>query len=64
MNKIPILSGLIAAVVIFLASLSFVVVDAGYVGVVKRLGAVQPSFIRKFHIKTPIIDTVESLTSV
>ena len=47
MNKIPILSGLIAAVVIFLASLSFVVVDAGYVGVVKRLGAVQPSFYPK-----------------
>ena len=60
MNKLPILSGIIAAVVVFLASLSFVVVDAGYVGVVKRLGAVQPSYLSEgFHIKTPIIDTVE-----
>ena len=43
-----------------MASLSFVVVDAGYVGVANRLGAVQPSFfIEGFHIKTPIIDTVE-----
>ena len=60
MNKLPIISGAIAAIVIFVGSLSFVVVDAGYVGVVKRLGAVQPSFLSEgFHIKTPIIDAVE-----
>ena len=60
MNKLPIISGVVAAAVVFLGSLSFVVVDAGYVGVVKRLGAVQPNFLSEgFHVKTPIIDSVE-----
>ena len=60
MQKLSIISGIIAALIIFLGSLSFVVVDAGYVGVVKRLGAVQPTFLPEgFHFKTPIIDSVE-----
>ena len=60
MQKLSIISGIIAALIIFLGSLSFVVVDAGYVGVVKRLGAVQSTFLPEgFHIKTPIIDSVE-----
>lgn len=52
----------IAAVLIFLslAASSFVVVDAGYVGVVKRLGAVQPDFLPEgFHFKAPFLDVVE-----
>ena len=50
MQKLSIISGIIAALIIFLGSLSFVVVDAGYVGVVKRLGAVQPTFYLKDFI--------------
>jgi len=52
----------IAAVLIllYLAASSFVVVDAGYVGVVKRLGAVQPEFLSEgFHFKAPFVDTVQ-----
>ena len=52
----------IAAVLIFLylAASSFVVVDAGYVGVVKRLGAVQPEFLPEgFHFKAPFVDAVQ-----
>ena len=52
----------IAAVLIFLslAASSFVVVDAGYVGVVKRLGAVQPEFLPEgFHFKAPFVDVVQ-----
>ena len=52
----------IAAVLIllYLAASSFVVVDAGYVGVVKRLGAVQPEFLPEgFHFKAPFVDVVQ-----
>ena len=52
----------IAVVLIFLylAASSFVVVDAGYVGVVKRLGAVQPEFLPEgFHFKAPFVDVVQ-----
>lgn len=52
----------IAAVLIllYLAASSFVVVDAGYVGVVKRLGAVQPEFLSEgFHFKAPFVDAVQ-----
>ncbi len=36
------------------------VVDAGYVGVVKRLGAVQPEFLPEgFHFKAPFVDVVQ-----
>lgn len=52
----------IAVVLIFLylAGSSFVVVDAGYVGVVKRLGAVQPEFLPEgFHFKAPFVDVVQ-----
>ena len=39
---------------------SFVIVDAGYVGVVKRLGAVQPQHLSEgFHLKVPFIETIE-----
>lgn len=39
---------------------SFVIVDAGHVGVVKRLGAVKPEFLTEgFHFKLPLVDVVE-----
>ena len=39
---------------------SFVIVDAGYVGVVKRLGAVQPDYLPEgFHIKTPFVEGIQ-----
>ena len=44
---------------IILIQNSFVIVDAGRVGVIKKLGAVQPiPFEEGFHLKTPFIDTV------
>ena len=53
-------SALVALVLISLALSSFFVVDAGYVGVVKRLGAVQPDYLPEgFHLKAPLLDTVQ-----
>jgi regulator of protease activity HflC (stomatin/prohibitin superfamily) len=47
-------------ILIIVAIQSFTVIDAGYVGVVKRLGAVQPSYLSEgFHFKSPFIDSVE-----
>jgi regulator of protease activity HflC (stomatin/prohibitin superfamily) len=47
-------------ILIGIAYQAFVVVDAGYVGVVKRLGAVKPKELSEgFHIITPFIDSVE-----
>ena len=47
-------------ILVGIAYQAFVVVDAGYVGVVKRLGAVKPKELSEgFHIITPFIDSVE-----
>ena len=47
-------------ILIGIAYQAFVIVDAGYVGVVKRLGAVKPKELSEgFHIITPFIDSVE-----
>ena len=47
-------------ILIGIAYQAFVVIDAGYVGVVKRLGAVKPKELSEgFHIITPFIDSVE-----
>jgi len=44
---------------LFIIPSSFVIVDAGHVGVVKRLGAVQQTPLREgFHLKIPFVDTV------
>ena len=52
--------GLPLLILIIVAIQSFTVIDAGYVGVVKRLGAVQPSYLSEgFHFKSPFIDSVE-----
>ena len=53
----------ILLLVIFAAlSTVFVIVDAGHVGVVKRLGAVQPKPLAEgFHFKRPFMDAVEQI---
>lgn len=52
--------GIPLLILIIVAIQSFTVIDAGYVGVVKRLGAVQPSYLSEgFHLKSPFIDSVE-----
>ena len=41
---------------------SFTIVNAGHVGVVKRLGAVQPLSLEEgFHFKVPLLDSVEEI---
>jgi regulator of protease activity HflC (stomatin/prohibitin superfamily) len=41
---------------------TYVIVDAGHVGVVKRLGAVQPEALAEgFHFKRPFIDEVQQV---
>jgi prohibitin 2 len=50
------------AIVFAIAQSAFIIVDAGHVGVVKRLGAVQPiAFEEGFHFKLPILDDVVKL---
>lgn len=52
--------GIPLLILIIVAIQCFTVIDAGYVGVVKRLGAVQPSYLSEgFHFKSPFIDSVE-----
>jgi prohibitin 2 len=61
MNGLKIgMSAIVGLILVSLALSSFVVVDAGYVGVVKRLGAVQPQYLPEgFHLKAPFLDTVQ-----
>lgn len=52
----------ILALIFMIAQSAFVIVDAGHVGVVKRLGAVQQSHLNEgFHLKLPVIDEVIQL---
>jgi regulator of protease activity HflC (stomatin/prohibitin superfamily) len=49
----------ILLILLFLVPSSFVVIDAGKVGVVKRLGAVQPDSLPEgFHFKLPFADQI------
>ena len=49
----------ILLILLFLVPSSFVVIDAGKVGVVKRLGAVQPDSLPEgFHFKLPFVDQI------
>lgn len=60
MALIPVL--VVVMIVLFLVSSAFVVVEAGHVGVVKRLGAVQPEPLPEgFHVKRPFVDQVEQI---
>ena len=50
------------AFLFLIAQSAFVIVDAGHVGVIKRLGAVQATpFQEGFHLKLPILDDVVQL---
>ena len=54
-----ILIGVGALIVIVVLFASVVTIEAGHVGVVKRLGAVQDQFLREgLHFKLPFVDTV------
>jgi regulator of protease activity HflC (stomatin/prohibitin superfamily) len=54
--------GVIVLVALYLFTSSFVVVEAGHVGVVRTLGAVQPEPMQEgFHLKKPFIDQVEEI---
>ncbi len=51
----------VMASIIFITS-CFVIVDSGRVGVVRRLGAVQPDHLPEgFHLKIPLVDRVEEI---
>lgn len=60
----PQMIGVVALILIavYLFMSSFVIVNAGHVGVVRTLGAVQPVAIEEgFHFKKPFIDQVEEI---
>ena len=60
MNRLAIIAGAVFLLLFVVMSSCFVIVNAGYVGVVKRLGAVQPNYLSEgFHVKMPILDSVE-----
>ena len=62
MNPKLIGTGIITVIGIYLFSGAFVVINAGHVGVVKTLGAVQPAPLEEgFHLKKPFIDQVEEV---
>ena len=62
MNPKLIGTGIIAVIGIYLFTSAFVVINAGHVGVVKTLGAVQPAPLNEgFHLKKPFIDQVEEV---
>ena len=54
---------IIAAIIgIYLFASAFVIINAGHVGVVKTLGAVQPEPLQEgFHLKKPFLDQVEEV---
>ena len=56
------IAGIVALAVVFTAIGSFVVVESGHVGVVRRLGAVQMEpYPEGFHLKVPWLDSVEQI---
>ena len=62
MNPKLIGTGIITVIGIYLFTSAFVVINAGHVGVVKTLGAVQPAPLNEgFHLKKPFIDQVEEV---
>jgi len=53
---------IIIVFIFFLASSAFVIVESGHVGVVRRLGAVQPVPLSEgLHFKRPFIDKIEQM---
>ena len=62
MNPKLIGAALVAIIAMYLFFSAFVVINAGHVGVVKTLGAVQPEPLEEgFHLKKPFIDQVEEV---
>ncbi len=61
------LKGLVPVAILIILALSllgttYVIVEAGHVGVVKRLGAVQPEpLVEGFHLKRPFVDEVQQV---
>jgi regulator of protease activity HflC (stomatin/prohibitin superfamily) len=54
--------GIVILLLLVLLGSTYVIVDAGHVGVVKRLGAVQPEPLAEgFHFKRPFIDEVQQV---
>jgi len=53
---------IIIVFIFFLASSAFVIVESGHVGVIRRLGAVQPVPLSEgLHFKRPFIDKIEQM---
>jgi len=53
---------IIIVFIFFLASSAFVIVESGHVGVIRRLGAVQPLPLSEgLHFKRPFIDKIEQM---
>ncbi len=53
---------IIIVFIFFLVSSAFVIVESGHVGVVRRLGAVQPKPLSEgLHFKRPFIDKIEQM---
>ena len=54
------IAGVVAIAMLVLLVSSFVIVNSGHVGVVRRLGAVQMEHLPEgFHLKAPFLDSVE-----
>jgi regulator of protease activity HflC (stomatin/prohibitin superfamily) len=57
-----IIAGVVVVILLGLFTSSFVIVESGYVGVVRTLGAVQPEpFSEGFHLKKPFMDKIEQI---
>ena len=57
-----VLTGAVVLAAVWLLTSSFTIINAGHVGVVKTLGAVQPEvFEEGFHFKKPFLDSVEEI---
>ena len=57
-----IIAGIVVVLLLGLFTSSFVIVESGYVGVVRTLGAVQPvPFAEGFHLKKPFMDRIEQI---
>jgi regulator of protease activity HflC (stomatin/prohibitin superfamily) len=62
LQNINFLYPILIIVLIILATSSFVIVESGHVGVVRTLGAVQPTPLSEgFHFKKPFIDKIEQV---
>ena len=62
MPRTAVVAVIILAAIAFLLNASFIIVNAGHVGVVRTLGAVQPDALPEgFHFKKPFLDTVDEI---